>query len=249
MNREQQAAIEAITAFAAEQDLPMEEGARAGEYIISLPGENKLRTPCSFLVGERAMSVSAFVIRRPDENAVEVYRFLLRRNMRTPGLAYSIDESGDVYVTGRVPLKAVDAEYLDHLFGVLLQSTDGAFNELLLLGFLQSMKREWQWRVSRRESLRNLEPFRDVLGRDASEEILPYFEDEEFVHLDAGEDISAIADEPIAQESDIATEGGGPMGEAFVEDNADCAQSGRLPTASEIAKGWNGGDTADASGS
>lgn len=250
MSTERQSAIDAITAFATEQDLPIDQGTRAGEYVVALPGENKLRTPCSLLVGERDVSISAFVIRRPDENAVEVYRFLLQRNLRTPGLAYAIDRSGDVYVTGRVPLRAVDADYLDHLFGVLLQSTDGAFNELLVLGFLQSMKREWQWRISRRESLRNLEPFRGILQDDADDEIAPYVLDEEFVRLEEGDQITTIADEPASDDVDVdvAAEGG-PPGEDVDPPGDDRAQNGRVHPVEEFAKDRREGDDPAAAGS
>lgn len=249
MSTARQAAIDAITAFATEQDLPLEQGTRAGEYVVSLPGENKLHTPCSLLVHERYMSISAFVIRRPDENAVEVYRFLLQRNLRTPGLAYAIDGSGDVYVTGRVPLRAVDADYLDHLFGVLLQSTDGAFNELLVLGFLQSMKREWQWRISRQESLSNLEPFRGILEDEADDEIAPYFADEEFVRLEEGDQTAALAGEPAPDDVDVAPEGGAPLTEADEGPAADHDEKNTTQTAGVFAKGRNGGDDQAAAGS
>ena len=55
--------------------------------------------------------------------------------------------------------------YLDQILGVVLDAADGAFNELLALGFLESMKREWAWRVSRGESTRNLQAFAHLLDR------------------------------------------------------------------------------------
>ena len=128
-----------------------------------LPGDKKLRTVCSLVVTEQSLSVSAFVVRNPDENHEAVYRYLLRRNLRLPGLAYAIDKTGDVYVTGRVPLAGADAAYLDQILGVVLDAADGAFNELLALGFLESMKKEWAWRVSRGESTRNLQAFAHLL--------------------------------------------------------------------------------------
>lgn len=82
-----------------------------------------------------------------------------------PLLAYSIDASGDVYVGGRIPLRAVTDELVDQVLGVVLEAADAPFNELLLLGFRSSMQKEWDWRVSRGESLRNLEAFRAVLER------------------------------------------------------------------------------------
>ena len=148
--------------------LDWELGGRAGELVVTLPGEKKLKTVCSVIVGDQSLSISAFVVRNPDENHEAVYAYLLRRNLKLPGLAYGIDRSGDVYVTGRVPLAAVNAAYLDQIFGVVLGAADEAFNELLALGFLESMKKEWAWRISRGESTRNLEAFRHLL-EDAAE--------------------------------------------------------------------------------
>ena len=154
-----------VEAYLREFGHDWEGGTRDGEYVVSLPGDKKLKTVASVVVSDTALSVSAFVIRNPDENHGEVYRFLLRRNLRLPGLAYAVDQAGDVYVTGRIPAAGVDAETLDQLLGVVLTAADEPFNELLVMGFLSSMRKEWEWRVSRGESLRNLEAFRSILAR------------------------------------------------------------------------------------
>lgn len=154
-----------VEAYLVESGHDWEPGTRDDEFVVSLPGEKKLRTVASIVVSDNALSVSAFVIRNPDENHDEVYRFLLRRNLRLPGLAYAVDRAGDVYVTGRLPGAGVDAETLDQLLGVVLTASDEPFNELLVMGFLSSMRKEWEWRVSRGESLRNLEAFRGILAR------------------------------------------------------------------------------------
>lgn len=154
---------EVVESYLAGSEIPWEQGARDGEFVLTLPGEKKLKTVASLVAGELTLSVSAFVIRNPDENHEEFYRYLLRKNLRLPGLAYAIDASGDVYVTGRVPAPGVDAAYLDQLLGVLLQAADSHFNELLAIGFLSSMRKEWAWRVSRGEPTHNLEAFRHLL--------------------------------------------------------------------------------------
>ena len=154
-----------VEAFLEESGLEWEGGARAEEYVVSLPGEKKLKTVVSLVVSDTGMTATAFVIRNPDENHEGVHRFLLRRNLRLPGLAYAVDSSGDVYVAGRLPAAAVDAAQIDQLLGVVLTAADEPFNELLVMGFLGSMRKEWQWRVSRGESLRNLEAFRHLLER------------------------------------------------------------------------------------
>jgi len=130
-----------------------------GQFFVTLPGTHKLATHCWLVVGRHALLVEAFVCRRPDENAEEVYRFLLRRNARLYAVAFSIDASGDVYLVGRLPLSAVTAEEVDRLLGSVLEYADGTFDALLELGFASSIRREWAWRKERGESLANLQAF------------------------------------------------------------------------------------------
>jgi hypothetical protein len=44
------------------------------------------------------------------------------------------------------------------------------FNHLLELGFGSSIRREWEWRVKRGESLANLQAFREFAERERSEQ-------------------------------------------------------------------------------
>jgi Putative bacterial sensory transduction regulator len=156
-------AVDVIRNWLESSGLDWEQGARHGEFVVQLPGEAKLRTTVSLLVGDQALSISAFVVRRPDENHEAFYRRLLTRNARLPGIAFALDGLGDVYLVGRLPLEGVTQETVDHVLGALLSVADSSFNELLALGFLESMKREWRWRVDRGESTRNLEAFRELL--------------------------------------------------------------------------------------
>jgi len=149
--------------YLADAGIEWEAGTRAGEYVVMLPGERKQRTVCSLVVRGGTLSVSAFVIRHPDENPEAFYRRLLRGNLRLPGVAYAVDAAGDVYLRGEAPTRGLDAAYLDLLLGAVLTAADEPFNELLTIGFLTSMRREWAWRVSRGESTANLEAFRHLL--------------------------------------------------------------------------------------
>lgn len=151
-----------------------EDGTRPGEVVATLPGERKLRTVVSLLVRQRALRVRAFVIRNPDENHQAVYAYLLRRNLRLPGLAYAVDSDGDVYVAGQLPLTALEGgsaghEALDELLGAVLVACDEPFNELLALGFLSAMRTEWAWRTSRGESTANLAAFAHLLRDEAAD--------------------------------------------------------------------------------
>ena len=136
----------------------------AGTFVAVLPGERKLRTTCSLVIGPHSVTVNAFVVRHPDEHADEVHQWLLRQNAKHPGLAYGIDPLGDVYLVGQLPLQAVSTEQIDLLLGRVLDTADSAFNTLLEIGFASSIRREWKWRVSRGESLANLAAFEHLIA-------------------------------------------------------------------------------------
>ena len=148
----------------AERELPCEP---TGEhsYVVTLPGQNKLKTACNLIVGEHALRVEAFVMRQPDENREELWAWLLQRNSRMYGVAFSIDAAGDVYLTGRLSLHAVTDDELDRLLGAVVSYADESFNPMLEIGFGTAILREWKWRVSRGESLANLKAFEHFVER------------------------------------------------------------------------------------
>jgi hypothetical protein len=136
-----------------------------GAFVVNLPGQKRLKTACWLVVGGQGLAVEAFVVRKPEENLDKVHGWLLTHNARMFGVYWSIDDSGDVYLTGRWPLVAVTAESVDRLLGVVLDYADSAFNTLLELGFGSSIKREWAWRESRGESMANLAAFESFVKR------------------------------------------------------------------------------------
>ena len=140
----------------------------AGVFTVVLPGEKKLQTPVRLDVGRHALSVHAFVARRPDENHERVYRWLLERNLKLFGVAFAVDHMGDIYLDGRLPLSSVTPDEIDRLLGAVLSYADESFNTILELGFATSIRKEWAWRVSRGESTKNLDAFRGMVERGAS---------------------------------------------------------------------------------
>jgi len=139
-----------------------------GEHskAVSMHGTHKLKTICNLIVGEHALRIEAFVMRQPDERREELWAWLLRRNARMYGVAFSIDAVGDVYLTGRVGLAGVSADELDRLLGSVLTYADESFDTMLEIGFGTAIRREWQWRVKRGESLANLQAFAHLAERD-----------------------------------------------------------------------------------
>ena len=130
-----------------------------GQFFVTLPGTHKLATHCWLVAGRHALLVEAFVCRKPDENVEEFHRFLLRRNARLYAVAFSVDEAGDVYLVGRLPLHAVTADEVDRLLGSVLEYADDSFDRLLEIGFAGSIRREWQWRQKNGMPTANLQAF------------------------------------------------------------------------------------------
>jgi hypothetical protein len=144
------------------------EGAHGGlpGIIVELPGERRLKTNTILSIGEHSVRVEAFVCRKPDENHEGVYRFLLKRNRRLYGVAYTLDNVGDIYLVGRMALHSVTPDEIDRVLGQVLEAVDSDFNTLLELGFRTSIQKEWEWRVSRGESLKNLQAFEHLIEDD-----------------------------------------------------------------------------------
>jgi len=148
-------------------ELEFEEAA-PGRFVVVLPGEHKLKTTCSLVVGAHSLSINAFVCRRPDENFEAVYRWLLERNTKMYAVAFALDHLGDVFLTGRVALHAVTPDEVDRLLGVVLEYSDSAFNTILEMGFTSAIRKEWAWRLLRGESTRNLDAFRHLAPPDST---------------------------------------------------------------------------------
>ncbi|MFJ7302608.1 YbjN domain-containing protein [Streptomyces sp. NPDC099088] len=144
------------------------ESPAAGSYVVKLPGTRKLSTTVSLIVGKHSLSLNAFVVRHPDENHAAVHRWLLERNLKLYGVSYAVDPLGDVYLVGKLPLSAVTPEEVDRLLGSVLEAADGSFNTLLELGFASAIRKEYDWRVSRGESTRNLDAFTHLTERPAN---------------------------------------------------------------------------------
>jgi hypothetical protein len=151
-------ALSEIRAELSELDLDWAESA-PGLFSVSLPGTRKLVTECALQVGRHGLNLRAFVARKPDENHVGVYRWLLERNLKLHGICFAVDALGDIYLTGSLPVELVSRIEVDRLLGTVAEAADDSFNVILELGFAESIRQEWAWRRSRGESTANLAAF------------------------------------------------------------------------------------------
>ena len=138
------------------------DGAPSG-IVVQVPGERRLITNTILTVGDHSLRIEAFICRKPDEDFERVYRYLLRRNRKLFGVAYTLDNLGDIYLVGRIPLESVTSEVIDNILGQVVLAVEADFNMLLELGFHSSIQKEWEWRVKRGESLKNLRAFEHMI--------------------------------------------------------------------------------------
>ena len=151
-----------LQAALADLDLaPVREGDDA--FLVTLAGERRHRTLVWLVLGAHNLLVESFVCRAPDENAEEVYRYLLHRNAKLRSVAYALDAVGDIHLVGRLGRSGLTAAEIDTVLGVVLQASDADFNPILERGFAAAIRREWAWRTSRGESVRNLAAFRHLI--------------------------------------------------------------------------------------
>ena len=155
---------EVVRAWLVDNDVEYDEQ-EPGLFSFSLPGERKLQTPVRVDVGPHALGVHAFVCRNPDENHEGVYRWLLEKNLKLYAVAFAVDHHGDIYLDARLPMSVVTADDLDRILGTVLSVADESFNTILEMGFATSIRKEWDWRMARGESTKNLEAFRGWLER------------------------------------------------------------------------------------
>jgi len=135
----------------------------ADAFLVTLPGERRYRTLVWLVVGEHHVLIESFVCRKPDENTEDVYRFLLQRNAQLRSVAYAVDSDGDIHLVGRLGRRALTADELNTILGVVLSTSHADFKAILGRGFPSAIRREWAWRTSRGQSVANLTQFRHLI--------------------------------------------------------------------------------------
>jgi len=138
--------------------------AEPGTFVARIPGDLKLSIAAVLRARRYTVDLHVFVARRPEENHETVYRWLLQHNVTLHGLAYGLDQLGDVYLSGRLPVDQLGPDSLDRLLGAAADAADAGFRAVLELGYASAIRREWAWRTSRGESTANLDMFAGLLS-------------------------------------------------------------------------------------
>ncbi|HZD02510.1 MAG TPA: YbjN domain-containing protein [Actinomycetes bacterium] len=142
----QAAARHAVEAFLAETEMRAER-LDDGRWFLVLAGERKLGIGVHLQVGDRTMRVESFFMRAPEEQREQLYRDLLLRQATSYVLRFTLDDNGDLFVVGQVPLLAVTSEEVDRVVGSVLELCDSAYLPAVEIGFASSLAAERAWRA------------------------------------------------------------------------------------------------------
>lgn len=107
----------------------------ARRWFVRLKGEDKAVTTVWLTLRERTLHVETQFMPAPEENVAACFEYLLRSNADLYGLAFSIGWEDAIYLVGRTPAEAVDADALDRLVGGALSWTEQHFRNAMTIGY------------------------------------------------------------------------------------------------------------------
>ena len=104
-------------------------------WFIRLRGEDKAVTTVWLTLRQRTLHVETQFMPAPEENVESCFEYLLRSNADLYGLAFCVGPEDAIYLVGRTPADAVDAETLDRLVGGALSWTEEHFRNAMSIGY------------------------------------------------------------------------------------------------------------------
>jgi hypothetical protein len=94
-----------------------------------------------FEVGERTVTVEAYVLPAPSTDRDEVFRQCLVRNASTRRVHFALDGDGGIVLTGRIPVEELTAGELELVLGEVYQLVEVSFRPLVRAAFGREKKR------------------------------------------------------------------------------------------------------------
>ena len=84
---------------------------------------------------QRTLHYETYVLPHPAERRDEVFEFLLRRNAKIYGAAFSIGVEDAVFLAGQLAVDHVDEAQLDRILGTLWEWTERTFRPAMRVAF------------------------------------------------------------------------------------------------------------------
>lgn len=84
---------------------------------------------------QRTLHYETYVMPHPEERRDEVFEFVLRRNSKIYGAAFSIGLEDAIFLGGQIAVDHLDPDELDRILGTLWEWTERTFRPAMRLAF------------------------------------------------------------------------------------------------------------------
>ena len=110
-------------------------------WYVRLRGEEKAVITVWLTLRERTLQYETYFMPAPEENVLACYDFLLRVNAKLFGLRFAVGEEDAVYLTGQMPLSAIDDAELDRIVGSAYAYSEQYFGPAMSIGYASRFRR------------------------------------------------------------------------------------------------------------
>ena len=110
-------------------------------WYLRFKGEEKDFITVWLTLRQRTLHHEAQFMPAPEENAAEVFSYLLRRNASLYGMWFALGPEDAVYLVGRVPAGLIDDDELDRIAGSSVLYTDDHFPSAMTLAHPATYRR------------------------------------------------------------------------------------------------------------
>ncbi|MDE0845242.1 MAG: YbjN domain-containing protein [Actinomycetota bacterium] len=106
-----------------------------GRWYIRLDAESRDVTTIWLTLRQRTLKYETYFLPEPEENQLQLYEFLLRRNYELVGAQFGIGPENALFLTGELPVHAIDEFELDRVIGSIWEFVERYWDTSLRLGF------------------------------------------------------------------------------------------------------------------
>jgi hypothetical protein len=96
-------------------------------WYLRFKGDEKDFITVWFTLRQRTLHHEAQFMPAPEEHAVDVFSYLLRRNAALFGMWFALGPEDAIYLVGRVPARYIDDDELDRIAGSSVMYVDDHF--------------------------------------------------------------------------------------------------------------------------
>ena len=104
-------------------------------WYVRMRGDEKDTFTLWLTVGQRTLQFETYVMPAPEENHAAFFEHLLRRNLTFDSMAFAIGPEDAIFLTGHLPIGAVDDGELDRILGETYVYVERCFRPAMRIGY------------------------------------------------------------------------------------------------------------------